>query len=87
MFNRVLTIYLNLPDPVLISLLAVGTAFYIPLGARRGYIQGVVVSDVDGLASFRPTTGGIDGALDILGTASGGTAKQPFKLKSLAPRE
>ncbi|MBZ5687266.1 MAG: oligosaccharide flippase family protein [Acidobacteriia bacterium] len=41
LFNRVLTIYLNLPDPVLISLLAVGTAFYIPLGARRGYIQGV----------------------------------------------
>ena len=33
--------YLNLPDPILISLLALGTAFYIPLGVRRGYIQGV----------------------------------------------
>jgi len=33
--------YLNLPDPALISLLALGTAFYIPLGARRGYIQGI----------------------------------------------
>jgi len=33
--------YLNLPDPVLISLLALGTAFYVPLGVRRGYIQGV----------------------------------------------
>jgi O-antigen/teichoic acid export membrane protein len=33
--------YLNLPDPVLISLLALGTAFYIPLGARRGYVQGI----------------------------------------------
>jgi hypothetical protein len=32
---------LNLPDPALISLLALGTAFYIPLGARRGYIQGI----------------------------------------------
>ena len=49
--------------------------------------QGVVVSDGDGLASFRPTAGGFDGALDILGTASGGTAKQPFKLKSLPPKE
>src|SRR5581483_9218488 len=33
--------YLNLPDANLISLLALGTAFYIPLGVRRGYIQGV----------------------------------------------
>jgi O-antigen/teichoic acid export membrane protein len=41
LFNRALTKYLNLPDPVLISLLALGTAFYIPLGVRRGYIQGI----------------------------------------------
>ncbi len=32
--------YLNLPDANLITLIAVGAAFYIPLGARRGYIQG-----------------------------------------------
>ena len=32
---------MNLPDQVLISLLALGTAFYIPLGVRRGYIQGI----------------------------------------------
>jgi O-antigen/teichoic acid export membrane protein len=36
-----LTSYLNLPDPVLISLLAIGIAFYVPLGVRRGYIQGI----------------------------------------------
>ena len=41
LFNRLLAKYLNLPDPVLISLLALGTAFYIPLGVRRGYIQGI----------------------------------------------
>ncbi|HKU24325.1 MAG TPA: oligosaccharide flippase family protein [Candidatus Sulfotelmatobacter sp.] len=41
LFNRSLQHYLNLPDPVLISLLALGTAFYIPLGVRRGYIQGI----------------------------------------------
>lgn len=41
LFNPVLTKYLNLPNQVLISLLALGTAFYIPLGVRRGYIQGV----------------------------------------------
>lgn len=40
-FNRVLMAYLNLPDATLISLLALGAAFYIPLGVRRGYIQGV----------------------------------------------
>ena len=33
--------YLNLPDPALVSLLAIGAAFYVPLGSRRGYIQGV----------------------------------------------
>lgn len=39
--ERPITAYLNLPDPVLISLLALGTAFYVPLGVRRGYIQGI----------------------------------------------
>lgn len=32
--------FLNLPNRFLIVLLGVGTAFYIPLGVRRGYIQG-----------------------------------------------
>ena len=41
LLERPLTRYLNLPDPLLISLLALGTAFYIPLGVRRGYIQGI----------------------------------------------
>lgn len=40
-FNHAITSFLNLPDPVLIFLLALGCAFYIPLGVRRGYIQGV----------------------------------------------
>jgi len=33
--------FLNLPNRFLIVLLGVGTAFYIPLGVRRGYIQGI----------------------------------------------
>jgi O-antigen/teichoic acid export membrane protein len=41
LFRGLLTAYLNLPDTVLISMLALGTAFYIPLGVRRGYIQGI----------------------------------------------
>jgi O-antigen/teichoic acid export membrane protein len=41
LFNGTIQNYLNLPDTKLISLLALGTAFYIPLGVRRGYIQGV----------------------------------------------
>jgi O-antigen/teichoic acid export membrane protein len=40
-FQRPITDYLNLPHEHLIELLALGTAFYIPLGVRRGYIQGV----------------------------------------------
>jgi O-antigen/teichoic acid export membrane protein len=32
--------YLNLPSPILVVLLGIGVAFYVPLGARRGYIQG-----------------------------------------------
>ena len=32
--------WLNLFDPVLVVLLAVGVAFYVPLGCRRGYLQG-----------------------------------------------
>src|SRR6202044_3380592 len=41
LFGRPVTTFLNLPDPALVSLLALGTAFYIPLGVRRGYIQGI----------------------------------------------
>lgn len=41
LFNRVIADYLNLPSQGLISLLALGTTFYIPLGVRRGYIQGI----------------------------------------------
>jgi O-antigen/teichoic acid export membrane protein len=32
--------YLNLPDTSLVALIAIGAMFYVPLGARRGYIQG-----------------------------------------------
>jgi O-antigen/teichoic acid export membrane protein len=39
-FQRAIADYLNLPDSNLVALLAIGTAFYVPLGTRRGYIQG-----------------------------------------------
>ena len=32
--------YLNLPSAQLVSLLALAAAFYVPLGSRRGYLQG-----------------------------------------------
>lgn len=32
--------YLNLPSSTLVAIIALGAAFYIPLGVRRGYIQG-----------------------------------------------
>jgi O-antigen/teichoic acid export membrane protein len=40
LFRNFIASYLNLNDPILIVLLAIGVAFYIPLGSRRGYVQG-----------------------------------------------
>ena len=40
LFQRAIADYLNLPSPVLVAILAIGAAFYVPLGSRRGYIQG-----------------------------------------------
>lgn len=40
LFRTGISDYLNLPSPVLVDLMAIGGAFYVPLGARRGYIQG-----------------------------------------------
>jgi O-antigen/teichoic acid export membrane protein len=39
-FQSEISSYLNLPDSNLVSLIAIGAAFYVPLGARRGFIQG-----------------------------------------------
>jgi len=39
-FQNAISGYLNLPASKLVSLIAIGAAFYVPLGARRGYIQG-----------------------------------------------
>jgi O-antigen/teichoic acid export membrane protein len=40
LFQQGIANYLNLPDPTLVALLAIGAGFYIPLGSRRGYDQG-----------------------------------------------
>ena len=40
LFQKGVSDYLNLPGSDLIAIIAIGAAFYIPLGARRGYIQG-----------------------------------------------
>lgn len=40
LFQHGIANYLNLHSPILIVLIAVGVAFYIPLGSRRGYLQG-----------------------------------------------
>jgi O-antigen/teichoic acid export membrane protein len=57
-----ITSYLNLPGPVLVDLLAVGSAFYIPLGARRGYAQGAL--------GFRRFAGNLvlEGAVRLIGS-------------------
>ena len=40
LFQRGITSYLNLPDPSFVAILSIGAAFYVPLGSRRGYVQG-----------------------------------------------
>jgi O-antigen/teichoic acid export membrane protein len=39
-FQVQISAYLKLPSAILVDFLAVGAAFYVPLGTRRGYIQG-----------------------------------------------
>lgn len=40
LFQGAIANYLNLPSSTMVALLAAGAAFYVPLGVRRGYIQG-----------------------------------------------
>ena len=40
MFLSGIADYLNLPNASLVAIIAIGAAFYVPLGARRGYVQG-----------------------------------------------
>ena len=40
LFRNLIAGYLNLPGSVPVALMAVGAAFYVPLGSRRGYLQG-----------------------------------------------
>jgi O-antigen/teichoic acid export membrane protein len=39
-FQTPIADYLNLPSSSLVALISIGAGFYIPLGVRRGYIQG-----------------------------------------------
>jgi O-antigen/teichoic acid export membrane protein len=39
-FQKPVADYLNFSDSILVAILAVGIGFYVPLGTRRGYIQG-----------------------------------------------
>lgn len=40
LFQSGIANFLKLPSPILVDLIAIGAAFYVPLGSRRGYIQG-----------------------------------------------
>lgn len=40
LFQGSIASYLNLPSSTLVAFLAVGVAFYVPLGCRRGFVQG-----------------------------------------------
>jgi hypothetical protein len=40
LFQTSVANFLKLPSPILVDLIAIGAAFYVPLGSRRGFIQG-----------------------------------------------
>jgi O-antigen/teichoic acid export membrane protein len=40
LFRSQIANFLKLPSPLLVVLIGIGCAFYVPLGSRRGYIQG-----------------------------------------------
>jgi O-antigen/teichoic acid export membrane protein len=40
LFRDGIASYLQLPDTTLVAILAIATAFYVPLGSRRGFVQG-----------------------------------------------
>jgi O-antigen/teichoic acid export membrane protein len=61
-FQRGIAGYLNLPSSTLVVFLAVAAAFYVPLGTRRGYIQGAF-----GFRSLA-TNLVIEGAVRLLGS-------------------
>jgi hypothetical protein len=50
-----------------------------------GTSQVSLTSDANGIASMQPSTGGYQGALAILGTATAGSGSLPFQLQSLWP--
>jgi len=56
-----------------------------PLPVVLASTQSTVISDANGLATFQPSTGGFQGALAIVGTASTGAQQVPFQLQSLWP--
>lgn len=41
LFERQISDYLHLSSPILILLIAIGAGFYVPLGTRRGFVQGL----------------------------------------------
>jgi O-antigen/teichoic acid export membrane protein len=63
LFQGAISDFLNLPDPGLVALLAIGAAFYVPLGARRGFVQGTY--------GFRRLAGNLvlEGAVRLGGSA------------------
>ena len=56
-----------------------------PMPVILSSLQATAQSDVNGLATVQPTTGGAQGAVVILGNASTGTSSLPFELQSLPP--
>jgi len=62
LFRKPIANYLNLPDPMLVALLAIGCAFYVPLGSRRGCVQGIY--------RFRTMAGNLvlEGAIRLAGS-------------------
>jgi IPT/TIG domain len=56
-----------------------------PLPVILSSLQAMVQSDVNGLATVQPSTGGVQGAVVVLGSVSTGAGSLQFELQSLPP--
>lgn len=85
--------YLDLPASRLVSVLAIGAAFYIPLGARRGYIQGAfgfrkLATNlvIEGVARLFGSIALIALGLDVMGVIIANSAAMALAYFAIAPK-
>ena len=91
-FQHGIANYLNLPTSVLVATLAVGVAFYVPLGSRRGYIQGTYKFKmlatnlvIEGLCRLSRLGSAVSGGYGVEGVIAANTAAVAIAYLTVPP--